>query len=111
MATQRVIADIALARSSARASGKGLVMNFASPANGYTLVGLSAPDGRTGDSAVSLAADPYKVLISSATFGNDTSAKFTRYGTPEAGGTIVVSSGAYQKTILVDAVTGRAEAQ
>jgi type II secretory pathway pseudopilin PulG len=111
LATKRVIADIALARSAARASGTGLLMNFASPANGYTLVGLPAMDGRSGDYAVNLMADPYKVSLASASFGNGTSIQFTRYGTPQAGGSVVVSSGGYAKTILVDAVTGRAEVQ
>ena len=111
LAVKRVIADISLARSAARASGTGLVMNFATPANGYTLVALPGIDGQAGDYAVTLAADPYKVSLGSAVFGSATSVRFTRFGLPEAGGSVIVSSGSYQKRIVVDAVTGRAEVQ
>ncbi len=113
LAAKRVAADLMLARSAARATGEGQVVNFASPANGYTLTGMAAPDGRAGDYAVRLSAEPYSANISSAAFGvaAATSVRFTRFGTPETSGAIVVSSGDYQKTVSVDAVTGRAEVQ
>ena len=111
LAARRVVADLALARSAARASSTGQVVNFATPANGYTLTGLAAPDGKSGDYTVKLSEEPYKVSIASASFGSSAaqSVRFTRYGTPEVGGTIVVSSGGYQKTVGLDAGTGRAE--
>jgi prepilin-type N-terminal cleavage/methylation domain-containing protein len=111
MAAKRLVADFALARSAARASATGQVVNFATPTNGYTLTGLAAPDGRTGDYVVKLGEEPYKVTIGSIVFGTNSaqSVRFTRYGTPEVGGTIVLSSGSYQKTVMLDPVTGRAE--
>ena len=115
MAARRIVADFTLARSSARASGAGQVVDFATPANGYTMTGLAAPDGRTGDYVVNLSADPYKVSIASAAFSTADppakSVRFTRFGTPEAGGVIVVKSGNFERTVLLDPVTGRAEAQ
>ena len=113
LAAKRVVADLALARASARASGKGQVVNFAAPANGYTMAGLAAPDGRAGDYTVRLGDEPFKCAISRVEFGSAapfaTSVRFTRYGTPEAGGGVVVSSGDYSKTVLLDPVSGRAE--
>jgi prepilin-type N-terminal cleavage/methylation domain-containing protein len=114
LAAKRVVADFALARSAARACGTGQVIDFTTPANGYTLTGLSAPDGRSGDYVVKLSDEPFKVSIGSASFGSPASAsvKFTRFGTPETGGgSVVVSCGGYQKTIALDPVTGRAEVQ
>src|SRR4051812_31276460 len=58
MAAKRIVADLALARSSARASGAGQVVDFATPANGYTMAGLAAPDGRAGSYVVRLGDDP-----------------------------------------------------
>jgi Tfp pilus assembly protein FimT len=113
IAAKRVVADLALARSAGRASAVGQVIDFATPANGYTLTDLAAPDGRTGSYAVKLADEPYRVSITSAAFGTASpaakSVRFSRYGTPEAGGTVVIASGGYQRTIQLDPVTGRAE--
>lgn len=114
LAAKRVVADIGIARAAARSSATGLTVNFASPANGYTLVGHPAVDGKSGDYAVKLSDEPYKVSLGSAAFGpspSSTSIQFTRYGVPVAGGTVIVSSGRYQKKIVIDGVTGRAEAQ
>lgn len=115
MAAKRVVADFTLARSAARSSGLGQVVDFTTPANGYTMTGLSAPDGRSGDYIVKLSDEPYRVSIASAAFSTATppaqTVRFTRFGTPESGGVIVLQSGSYQKTILVDPITGRAEVQ
>jgi Tfp pilus assembly protein FimT len=113
MAAKRVVADFALARASARASGAGQVVDFSAPADGYTMAGLAAPDGRAGSYVVRLSDEPYKCTISSAAFGNvapgTSSVRFTRYGTPEAGGSVVVSAGGYSRTVALDPVTGSAE--
>jgi Tfp pilus assembly protein FimT len=111
LAAKRVVADFALARSTARAAGINRVVNFASPVNGYTIVGLAAQDGRTGDYIVKLSDDPYKVKVASAAFGtgNATSVTFTRFGTPTLSGVIVVSSNGYQRSVLLEAGSGRAE--
>jgi prepilin-type N-terminal cleavage/methylation domain-containing protein len=113
MAAKRLIADFALARSAARASANGQVIDFSTPTNGYTFTGLAAPDGRSGDYTVNLADEPYKVKISSVKFGTATpaatSVTFTRFGQPTLDGLIVISSGSYSKTVGLDSITGRAE--
>ena len=47
----------------------------------------------------------------SATFGGDAAVTFDGYGVPSAGGRIVISAGQYQKTIVLDAASGKAEMQ
>jgi prepilin-type N-terminal cleavage/methylation domain-containing protein len=114
LAAKRVVADFALARSAARASGTGQVVDFSTPANGYTLTGLESPDTHSGSYVVKLSEEPFKVTVTSASFGSPmgTSLRFTRFGTPEtAGGSVVVGLGGYTRTIVVDSVTGRAEVQ
>ena len=115
MAARRVVADLALARAAARSSGAGQVVSFATPADGYTMTGLAAPDGRTGDYVVRLADDPYRVTVASAAFSTAEppaqSVRFTRFGVPESGGVIVLRSGSVERTVLLDPVTGRAEAR
>jgi prepilin-type N-terminal cleavage/methylation domain-containing protein len=113
IAAKRVVADLALARAVARASGAGQVVDFSTRANGYVFTGYAAPDGKTGDYIVLLSDDPYKVKISSVSFGTATppaqTVTFTRFGVPELDGTIVVTCGDYSKSVVVDSITGRAE--
>ena len=113
LAAKRVVADFALARSSARGSGQGQVVDFTSPTNGYTMAGLAAPDGRSGNYTVRLGDEPFKCTIDQVEFGTGTppakSVRFTRYGTPEAGGGLVIKCGGYSTTVLLDPVSGRAE--
>jgi prepilin-type N-terminal cleavage/methylation domain-containing protein len=111
MAAKRVAADFALARNAARTSGLGQTINFGTPANGYTMPGLAAPDGRTGDYTVRLADEPFKVSLGTVAFGSSpvASVQFTRYGYPTAAGSVVVTSGDYSKTIYLDGTTGRTE--
>ena len=113
LAAKRIVADFAVARSSARGSGLGQVVDFTTPANGYTMAGVAAPDGRTGDYAVRLGDEPFKCTITRVEFGTANppakTVRFTRYGTPETGGGVVISCGGYSKTVLLDPVSGRAE--
>jgi prepilin-type N-terminal cleavage/methylation domain-containing protein len=113
IAAKRVVADLALARAAARASGAGQVVDFSTRVNRYVFTGLAAPDGRSGDYTVLLSDDPYKVKISSVAFGTATPAvktvTFSRFGLPQYDGTIVISCGDFSRTVLVDSITGRAE--
>jgi hypothetical protein len=61
---------------------------------------------------VKLSDEPYKVSLGTVAFGSSptsTSVQFTRYGTPNAAGSVVVTSGGYTKTIYLDGTTGRTE--
>lgn len=110
LAAKRVAADLMLARSNARTTSSVQVVNFATPADGYTLTGIAAPDGGAGDYAVRLSDEPYGATLGTVAFGDPpaTSVSFDRYGTPNAGGNVVVKAGRYQKTVSVDIVNGKA---
>ena len=111
MAAKRVAADLMLARSHARTNAATQVVDFALPAGGYMLTGMPAPDGRAGDYAVHLGDEPYRSSIQSASFGDPaaTVVRFDRYGVPDKGGTVVVQSGGYRRTVVLDVVNGKAE--
>ena len=107
MAAGKVAADLGLARSQAWASGSGHTVTFSVSASQYTLVGVTDPVKKTqANTVVNLTANPYVSTIVSANFGGQTSFVFDGYGIPSAGGTVVVSSGGYRRTISLDAVSG-----
>jgi Tfp pilus assembly protein FimT len=111
LAAKRVAADLMLARSNARTTSTVQVVDFASPAHGYTLAGMTAADGQSGDYAVRLGDEPYRTFIQSASFGEPAVpvVRFDRYGVPDKGGTIVVRSGAYRRFVTIDVVNGKAD--
>ena len=109
MAAKRVAADLTLARSNARTTAATQAVEFA--AGGYTLPGMAAPDGRSGDYAVHLGDEPYRSSIDAAAFGTPAAAvvRFDRFGVPDKGGTVVVRSGGYRRSVTIDVVNGKAE--
>ena len=107
MAARKVAADLGLARSQAWASGSGHTVTFNVQANQYTLVGVTDPVKKTqANTVVNLTSSPYTATVVSASFGGQPSVVFDGYGIPSAGGTVVVSSGGYQRTISLDAGSG-----
>ena len=110
MAAKRVAADLMTARTRARVTSTRQVVDFTAPADGYTLVGMPAPDGAAGDYAVRLSDEPYKATLGAVSFGDAAAAEvwFDRYGTPDHAGTVVVTSGGFQRTVALDPVTGKA---
>ena len=109
-AAQRVAADLALARWTARSTSTpaGVTVAFDVAANAYTIPGVPGPTGPASAYTVSLAADPYAARVASASFGGAASVTFDRYGQPAAGGTVVVAVGAVQRTVTLDATSGLA---
>jgi prepilin-type N-terminal cleavage/methylation domain-containing protein len=115
VAAKRVSADVVFARGNARIQSITQTVDFSTPANGYTLTGMTDPDHPASTYAIDLTSSPYKSTLASVTFGNGaaTSNKisFDRYGAPSAGGKIVVQSGDFTKTISVDGTTGAVTVQ
>lgn len=111
-AAQRIAADLRLAQQEAKLKSTTQKVRFQAPsANSYTLVDLADPDRRGTEYTVDLGAEPFEVVISSAVFGSDASLAFNGFGIPDDGGSVVVQAGTYQKTVSVDAATGKAFVQ
>jgi len=108
-AARRIAADFKLARESAISRSATQTVTFT--ANGYSLDGMADFDRSTSAYEIDLTEEPYHAKIFSADFGGDAEVVFDIFGIPDSGGTVVVEVGGYQKSIVLDADTGRASVQ
>lgn len=108
VAARRVAADLALAKAAARNNSATQTIDFSSPSNGYTVPGMADPNRPSVGYVVDLTQPPYRTTLVSASFGAGASKQvtFDRFGTPSAGGSIVLQSGDFRKTVSLDASTG-----
>jgi len=111
LAAQRVAADLAWARSCANSSSSSVTVSFNPGAGSYQIQGVPNPDHTGQIYTVNLLGDPYHVTLTSAGFGGATTILFDGYGAPAQGGSVVLSSAGIQRTISLDAVTGRVTIQ
>lgn len=107
-AAKRIAADLELARRRAKATSAASSVIFSTRLNNYSLPGIKDFDHPGSDYVVDLSATGYPASLVSVDFGGRKTVDFDIYGTPNRGGTIVVEAGSFQKTIIVDATTGRA---
>lgn len=111
-AARRISADLDRARVSAANSGLAKVVTFSTSESRYEISGLVPLNGTVGIYSVNLLVDPFQSRLVNVWGQTGTqSLTFDGYGVPNRGGTISVSSGTAQKTIAVDATTGKAVIQ
>ncbi len=110
-AAQRIIADLAMARDRARAAGANSTVLLDPNSNQYHLVGISDLNKGQGGYIVDLSVEPYNAELLSVDFGGSEEAVFDGYGVPNSAGQIVIKSGSYQKTIVLNADSGKASVQ
>jgi type IV fimbrial biogenesis protein FimT len=111
LAARRVMADLRLAQSCAKAASCSRTVCFSTAAGRYQLLNVPAPDGAPGDYTVALSAEPYRAELTSASFSGDSEVTFNGWGLPNKGGAVVLSAGAEQRTVVVDGATGRISVQ
>ena len=106
-AGRRIQADLAWARQYAISSSASQVVQFSTASSSYTVAGRSSLDRATSAHVLSSSAiAPYRCTISSATFGADATIIYDRFGQPDSGGSISVTSGGVTRMITIDAATG-----
>jgi len=110
-AARRVVSDLTLARSRARASSASRTVIFSVDSDQYTIVGVRHPDRPSEDYRTVLSAEPYKAQIVSAAFGGSEKVTFNGFGVPDSGGGVVVQAGSIQKKVSLHPQTGEASAQ
>ena len=110
-AAQRVAADLAFARDRAMTGGAQRVVVFAPAAGQYEILDMAGLDNPSADYVVKLHAGPYHAELVSADFGGDATVRFDAYGLPDDGGQVVVQAGHFQKTIVLNAASGKASVQ
>ena len=109
-AAQHIRSDLELARSTARVAGVTTSATFDVAANRYTLSGVTHLDRSGTPYIIDLALTGYAASLASVALGPSgtaTAISFDMHGRPDAGGTIVVSTGSEQRTLQIDAITGR----
>jgi type II secretion system protein H len=110
-AATRIVADLSLARQQAKTSGTTQTVRFNLVKNVYELDGVQHLDHAGRNYEVLLSQEPYRTEIVSADLGGDAEIIFDSYGVPDSGGTVVLQAGKYQKTVAVEAGSGRASVQ
>ncbi len=106
-AAWRIAADLASAGRQARISGVRHKIDFDLNDHKYSLLKRSEDDDYDLIEEVDLSMEPYGVIIISVDFDEHTNIKFDGFGVPNRGGTVIIQAGTHQKTITVDASTGR----
>jgi prepilin-type N-terminal cleavage/methylation domain-containing protein len=111
LAARRVMADLRLAQSWAKAASSSRTVSFSTAASQYQLLNIPAPDGMPGDYTVVLSAEPYQADLTNVSFDGSPQVIFNGWGLPDRGGTVTLSAGGQQRTVVVDGVTGRISVQ
>ncbi|GJQ30586.1 MAG: hypothetical protein HBSAPP03_24700 [Phycisphaerae bacterium] len=108
LAAARIMADVRLARSLARASSAEVTITFNVASHAYTVSGV--PDMRTkdGELVVLLREDPYRVTLAAADFGGGQVAVFNAYGMLVDNGEVMVTAGDYARIVRFDGPYGEA---
>ena len=110
-AASRIAADLKYARQEAMNQGSTQKVDFTVVSSTYKLPGVRHPNNSDEEYTVNLGSTPYPANMVLANFGGSTTVIFDMYGLPNQGGMIMVSSGGYQNTVNLDAVTGHATVQ
>ena len=102
---RRLATDLEVARQNAQTESIVQTVIFQPGNHSYSLQGLTSLKGDAYD--VQLAKTQYPASIVSVDFGGDVQFDYNIFGRPTVGGTVVLECGGYQKTVRVNAVTGR----
>ncbi len=107
-AARRIAADLALARSEAKTTGNSVTVSFDPAQDRYQVFNVRGLNNPESGYSVALGEAPYGSTLVSAALGGDAAVVFNGHGVPDSGGTVVVQSGAAERTVSLNADTGRA---
>lgn len=111
LAARRVVADLRQAQSYAKTASASCTVSFSPTTERYELVGVPSFDGQAGDYTVDLSIAPYEAKLASVDFNGDSQVVFDGWGVPDSSGTVVVTIGSEQRTVVVDGQTGQVTIQ
>ena len=110
-AAQRVVADLALARQTAKSTSSSRTVQFDAVDDSYVIPNVRELDTAGTTYRVQLQDPPYRAQIVSVNLGGDPDITFDGFVIPDSGGFVIVQAGDVQYTVVVDANTGAAEVQ
>ena len=105
-ATDRIVADLALARKHALATSKSVIIRFSVAGDMYNIGGMAHLDSPGSPYLVELAGPPYEARLIATSLGGDAELVFDQFGRPDGGGTVTVQAGDLQQTVSIDPDTG-----
>ncbi len=108
-AERRIIADLGLAQRHARQTSASQTIAFTVGQSKYCVTNMSHPDHPGEPFEVRLGDEPYAARVISASFGGDSQLTYDGFGAPDSNGAIVIAVGKYQRTVQIDAGTGKAK--
>lgn len=110
-AARRVVGLVNFAGEQARVTSQPVTVAFDIVANTVTLTGVENPDhpGQVWTIAMSEIADDVDIV--SAVFGGEPNVTLAVDGRPDAAGSVLLSVGSLQTTVVVSVSTGRATVQ
>lgn len=100
-AARRLAADLRLAQDTAKRTATARPVEFFPAAGGYQLAGVADINNGSADYTVTLAAEGYAAAIASADFEGAATVTFSHHGTPDAAGSVVLTSGGASQTVAV----------
>ncbi len=110
-AARRVVADFALARQTAKSTSSSRTVQFDVADDSYLIPNVRELNTTGTMYGVQLQDPPYQAQIVSVDLGGDWEITFDGFGIPDSGGSVIVQTGDYQYTVVVDPETGAAEIQ
>ena len=110
-AARRIVADLGLARSRARSQSNSQTVVFNLATSQYQMPGAPDLKNPANTYTVLLGGAPYQARLVSVDFGGSSQVTFDGYGVPDRGGTLVISAGGVQRTIVLEATSGKANVQ
>ncbi len=110
-AARRVAADFQLARQTAKSTSSSRTVTFDAANHSYVIPNVREFDTAGTMYRVQLQDPPYQAQIVSVDLGGDWQIIFDGFGIPDSGGLVIVQSGDYQYTVVVDPETGVAKVQ
>lgn len=110
-AAQRVVSDLHAARRTAEQTGRSYSVSFDTSAHTVAYTTLSLDQDREVSQLTRLAREPYEARLVSVDFDGARTVSFDGYGSPSAGGTVVVEAMGRQRVVTLDAVSGRARVE
>ena len=108
---RRIVAALELARAEAFRTSKSQTVQFVIASNEVRFSEILDPDNSGQSYVFRLDEAPYRARLLSATFGPGSNAVFDPYGEPVNAGTVVFEAGGMQKTIALNATSGKATVQ
>lgn len=105
-AAEQVAEDLNRARDYARTSSSAQTVVFDPNNDTYSISPMPQPDNPAQPWIVHLADDPYRVDLTTADFGGDTTLIYNGYGLPDSGGSVTLLVGSITRTVSIDAQSG-----